>query len=120
MNGSLNLAGRIIRIYVYNFRAGLKLGSSKRWDVALELMTGEDKLDASALLEYFAPLLDYLHAKNMPEAELADFLENVYNPGLQVLSTAEVHAEWNYATNINKENADAVVRRLLRFNIRYY
>lgn len=35
-------------------------GSSKPWPETLELMTGSKKLDASAMLEYFKPLSDWL------------------------------------------------------------
>lgn len=40
------------------------MGSSKPWPDALESMTGERKLDASAFLEYFKPLSDWLLKTN--------------------------------------------------------
>jgi peptidyl-dipeptidase A len=42
----------------------LELGASKPWPEALQAMTGEDKIDASALLEYFAPLKKWLDDQN--------------------------------------------------------
>lgn len=45
-------------------RAGLQLGASIHWSETLEIMTGGKKMDASALLEYFAPLYDFLRAEN--------------------------------------------------------
>lgn len=45
-------------------RAGLKLGLSKHWSVALEAMTGETEIKADAILEYFNPLYEYLKAEN--------------------------------------------------------
>ena len=42
----------------------LELGQSKPWPEALKLMTGEDRLDASAMVEYFQPLLDWLKEQN--------------------------------------------------------
>jgi len=42
----------------------LSLGSSVPWNDALEVITGDRKLDASALLEYFAPLYDWLKDAN--------------------------------------------------------
>jgi peptidyl-dipeptidase A len=44
--------------------AMLELGMSKPWPEALKAMTGEDKIDASALLEYFAPLKKWLDEQN--------------------------------------------------------
>ena len=38
------------------FRAMLQLGQSKPWPEALKQLTGEDRLDASAIVEYFRPL----------------------------------------------------------------
>lgn len=46
------------------FSAGLKLGATKHWRDVLEIVTGERELQASAILEYFAPLKKYLDEKN--------------------------------------------------------
>lgn len=40
------------------------MGSSKHWSDALEILTGERKLNASAMIEYFKPLYDYLREEN--------------------------------------------------------
>lgn len=42
----------------------MKLGASKPWPDALEVMTGQRNMDASAILEYFKPLEDWLIIKN--------------------------------------------------------
>ncbi len=42
----------------------LALGSSKPWPDALEAMTGTREMDASAILEYFAPLAAWLKQQN--------------------------------------------------------
>ncbi len=42
----------------------LKLGSSKPWQEALFQLTGEKSMDASAILEYFAPLQKWLEEQN--------------------------------------------------------
>lgn len=42
----------------------LKLGASKPWPDVMEIMTGQRKMDATALLDYFKPLQDWLEAKN--------------------------------------------------------
>jgi peptidyl-dipeptidase A len=48
-------------------RAMLELGQSKPWPEALAVLSGETKADASALLEYFAPLHGWLKQQNQGE-----------------------------------------------------
>jgi peptidyl-dipeptidase A len=50
-------------------QAMLELGASKPWPEALKVMTGSDKADASAIVEYFQPLLDWLKEQNKGEKE---------------------------------------------------
>ena len=42
----------------------LSMGQSKPWPDALEVLTGERRMDASALAEYFAPLKTWLDGQN--------------------------------------------------------
>ncbi len=49
--------------------AMLSMGQSKPWPEALKVMTGSDKADASAIVEYFQPLLDWLKEQNKGEKE---------------------------------------------------
>jgi peptidyl-dipeptidase A len=42
----------------------LALGQSKPWQEALETLTGEKQMDASALADYFAPLKSWLDEQN--------------------------------------------------------
>ena len=44
--------------------AMLALGQSKPWPEALALLTGTRQMDASAIIEYFAPLMAYLEEQN--------------------------------------------------------
>jgi peptidyl-dipeptidase A len=44
--------------------AMLSLGQSKPWPEALETLTGQRQIDASALADYFAPLKTWLDAQN--------------------------------------------------------
>ena len=43
--------------------AMLKMGLSKPWPDALEALTGSRQMDATAILDYFAPLKQYLDAQ---------------------------------------------------------
>ncbi len=45
-------------------QAMLQMGSSKPWPEALAKVTGEKKMDASAMIEYFAPLHTWLKQQN--------------------------------------------------------
>ncbi len=45
-------------------QAMLELGTSKPWPEALKAISGEDRIDGNALLEYFAPLKTWLDEQN--------------------------------------------------------
>jgi len=47
--------------------AMLSLGASKPWPETLKVLTGEDRIDASAMIEYFQPLLTWLKEQNKGE-----------------------------------------------------
>lgn len=49
--------------------AGLAMGSSRPWPEAMKVMTGQDKMDASAIREYFKPLEDWLILQNAKLAQ---------------------------------------------------
>jgi peptidyl-dipeptidase A len=46
------------------FEKMLAMGQSKPWPDALEVLTGQRQMDASAILEYFAPLQKWLDEQN--------------------------------------------------------
>jgi len=63
--------GPLYRCSIYgNRKAGAKfqqmlvMGTSKPWPEALKAVTGEERMDATAMLEYFAPLKAWLDAQN--------------------------------------------------------
>lgn len=45
-------------------KAMLAMGQSKPWPEALKAVTGEDKMDATAIIDYFAPLKTWLDEQN--------------------------------------------------------
>ena len=45
-------------------KAMLAMGASAPWPEALKAMTGEDKMDATAIIDYFAPLKTWLDEQN--------------------------------------------------------
>jgi peptidyl-dipeptidase A len=50
------------------FSAMLKLGASRPWPEALEILTGGRRLEAGPLLEYFTPLRAWLAKENQGQA----------------------------------------------------
>ncbi|MEE9219590.1 MAG: M2 family metallopeptidase [Acidobacteriota bacterium] len=46
-------------------RKTLAMGASRPWQEALETLTGERQMDATALLDYFAPLKEWLDEQNV-------------------------------------------------------
>jgi peptidyl-dipeptidase A len=51
------------------FAQMLSLGASRPWPEALDTLTGSKQMDASALLDYFAPLKKWLDEQNRGEQE---------------------------------------------------
>ena len=67
--------GDIHRCSIYNnkeagarLKAMLEMGSSRPWPEALEALTGKDTMDATAILDYFAPLKVWLDEQNKGRA----------------------------------------------------
>jgi peptidyl-dipeptidase A len=67
--------GPLYQCSIYgNKKAGEKLakmlamGQSRPWPEALKALTGEDKMDATAIIDYFAPLKQWLDAENKKAA----------------------------------------------------
>jgi peptidyl-dipeptidase A len=67
--------GPLYQCSIYgNKKAGEKLktmlamGASRPWPEALKAMTGEDKMDATAIIDYFAPLKTWLDEQNKKPA----------------------------------------------------
>ena len=44
----------------------LAAGASEPWPETLEKLTGTRAMDASAIIDYFAPLMDWLAEQNAP------------------------------------------------------
>lgn len=54
----------------------LKLGSSKSWFNAMELLTGQREMDAGPLLNYFRPLYEWLKIENKRTGEYLGWEQN--------------------------------------------
>jgi peptidyl-dipeptidase A len=81
-------------------KAGLELGMSKPWSEALNVLTGSPQITATALMEYFAPLKDFLASENkkMKEARMKEILDEYEVEGSKMCNKM-VKAEWAVATD---------------------
>lgn len=62
------------------YREVLKAGSSKSWQEILFNLTGTDKMDAGALLEYFSPVTTWLEEQNNKTNEVLGWPEFDWRP----------------------------------------
>ncbi|KAG5670746.1 hypothetical protein PVAND_000987 [Polypedilum vanderplanki] len=97
--------------------AGLKLGMSKHWSEALNELTGSPNISASALVEYFAPLKDYLAEQNkiMKNARMAEILQEYEVEG-SAMCNKLVKAEWAVATDSNNDALKTEYERIVLEN----
>jgi peptidyl-dipeptidase A len=72
--------GPLNRCSIYNNKAAgarlnkmLEMGQSRPWPEALEAMTGEKKMDATAIIDYFAPLKAWLDEQNKKDGAKLDW-----------------------------------------------
>jgi len=70
----------INRCSIYNNKAAgkalntmLEMGSSKPWQQAHKVLTGSEQMDATAILDYFAPLQTWLKKKNVASGAQCGF-----------------------------------------------
>lgn len=76
----IGFKGPLNRCSIYNNKeAGARLakmlamGKSRPWPEALEVLTGEKQMDATAILEYFAPLKKWLDEQNKASGAKLDW-----------------------------------------------
>ena len=69
-------AARVLRLRQQGsgrrFREMLALGASQPWQDTLEKLTGTRQMDASAIIEYFAPLQAWLEEQNRARVRLVE------------------------------------------------
>uniref|UniRef100_A0A8C8B8Z7 Angiotensin-converting enzyme n=1 Tax=Otus sunia TaxID=257818 RepID=A0A8C8B8Z7_9STRI len=122
-------------------REVLKAGSSKSWQEILYNLTGMEKMDAGALLEYFNPVTQWLQEQNnktkevlgwpefdwrppvpegypegidkiADEAQAKEFLSD-YNSTAEAVWNAYTEASWAYNTNITDHNKEVMLEKNL-------
>lgn len=108
---------------------GLRLGASKHWSEALKLMTNESQISASALLEYFNPLYEFLKEDNKEHESLQAINEENENKMRETLNrfneeaTIKNHnlqiAEWNRITDLNNQTLATIYEQAVRDNAQF-
>uniref|UniRef100_A0A4W3HQC2 Angiotensin-converting enzyme n=1 Tax=Callorhinchus milii TaxID=7868 RepID=A0A4W3HQC2_CALMI len=123
-------------------RQALRAGSSRSWEEILKEVTGDGKMDASALLEYFQPVTTWLEKqnvlnndvlgwpdfdwrpqvpdgypngieKNTDETEAEDFIKK-YNMTAEKVWNDYTVASWAYNTNITEHNKQVMMDKNLK------
>ncbi|XP_056152965.1 angiotensin-converting enzyme [Lampris incognitus] len=61
----------------------MKLGFSKPWPEAMAMITGQPRMTAQPLVEYFKPLLDWLQAENKRNGEVLGWPEYDWKPSTE-------------------------------------
>lgn len=61
-------------------RDALKLGFSKPWPEAMQLITGQPNMSAEALMSYFEPLMTWLEKENKKNGEVLGWPEYSWTP----------------------------------------
>lgn len=61
-------------------RDAMKLGFSKPWPEAMQLITGQPNMSAEALMSYFEPLMTWLVKKNTENGEVLGWPEYSWTP----------------------------------------
>lgn len=92
-------------ISTIEYSEGLKLGGSKHWSEALNAITGESNMSAAAILEYFAPLQEFLIEANKrlkQQDEVRDILAK-YNEEASIQNNKLQLATWDKTTDLKNE-----------------
>ncbi|XP_078079873.1 angiotensin-converting enzyme [Mustelus asterias] len=125
-------------------RKALSAGSSEAWQVILEQMTGSNKMDASALLEYFTPITGWLQEQNKqnneelgwPDFEWRPPVPDGYPGGIDKVTDERLaqnfvqnydkvtekvwfdytEASWTYNTNITEHNNKVMLEKSLKMS----
>lgn len=97
------------------------MGGSKKWQVALEAITGSPDLTSDAILEYFKPLSDFLAIENEKLAQedeirqkLADFDKEATKMCQKVQS-----ADWEKTTDLNNQSKQDIYNQAIAENAKF-
>lgn len=103
------------------FRDGLKLGASKHWSEALQAITGESEMSADAIIEYFAPLQEYLVEANKKLKKQDDVREILvkYNEEATVQCNRLQIADWDKTTDLKNQTKQDIYTKTVALNAKF-
>ncbi|CAG7835512.1 unnamed protein product, partial [Allacma fusca] len=96
----------------------LKLGFSKPWPEALQILTGKENIDISSILKYFKPLFDLIDrelqdngevvgfGREFEESVAKDYVSGFYEKEASRYCNLVSVAEFNYETNLLSDEAE--------------
>lgn len=97
------------------------MGGSKHWSEALKAITGEKKMSADAILEYFKPLHDFLTVENQrlaKEDEVRQIL-SIYNEEASIQCQKLQNADWDKTTDLNNNTKEEIYAQTVVENARF-
>lgn len=69
----------------------MKLGFSKPWPEAMTMITGQPKMTAQPLMQYFDPLIKWLDAENKKNNDVLGWPEYDWKPSIGGMNNTFVH-----------------------------
>ena len=79
----------------------MKLGFSKPWPEAMTLITGQPKMTAEPLVEYFRPLIKWLEAENSKNKEVLGWPEYAWMPPSMIDHHTQTHTHTRACTRMH-------------------
>lgn len=58
----------------------MRMGASRPWPDAMEVLTGQREMDAGPLMEYFQPLTDWLIEQNKKNGDVIGWPDSEWMP----------------------------------------
>lgn len=101
-------------------RAGLSLGYSKHWSDALFELTGSPEISSKPLMDYFAPLYNFLKVENdKKQRELMPEMLAEYEREGSEMCNKYNHAEWDVQNDSESEQARVELERVVLENAEF-
>lgn len=69
----------------------MKLGFSKPWPEAMQMITGQTKMSAQPLMQYFSPLIKWLEEENKKNNDILGWPDYDWRPPTNGMSNIFMH-----------------------------
>lgn len=71
----------------------MKLGFSKPWPEAMQMITGQSKMSAQPLMQYFDPLIKWLEEENKKNGDILGWPDYDWRPLTDGMSNIFIHVQ---------------------------